>query len=165
MKFKFISLSILLAISTNVLAYKVISEEVKCIGKVKCGINVISENVNNVKKNFTKKIEVVSTSIDNKSGKVMQFVKIDALHMVELSNPSDEKKRYRYDMSVMCLDEGIKISRVIELEPGDYILNKYKPYVAIQKQNPGEYPISSEGILSGDGGGYTSRIAKLYILN
>ena len=87
--------------------------------------------------------------VTSKSGKVNQFITVDASHSVYIINNSDKSQRYSYHYDLKCADGAANYDRTIEIPARGNFRNDSYSYVAIQKTQPGTWRIEGQTKING----------------
>ena len=145
MKFKIITGIALSLISINALAEKTISEHFKSTPGFNAGIYSLGSKKNSL----SPQTASARVSVNGKSGRVRDFIKIDANHSIDINNKHSKTMRYTYRYNMKCADMSANYDRTIELEPGESFHNSSYSYGTVQRMEPGTWRIEAETIIEG----------------
>lgn len=124
------------------------------------GVKIISEKIT-ITPGFTggfvslteKKTSPTVTSatvfVTGRSGKVNEFIKIDANHSINILNKDNRVNRYSYHYILKCADGEAKYDRTIEIPANGSFQNASYSYLAIQSPRPGTFRINAQTTVDG----------------
>lgn len=143
MKYKLLTAITLSTISLNAFAFRVISEHITITPGFVGGFISVDE------KKTSPNVSSARVFVSGKSGKVMEYIKIDANHSINILNRDNRTNRYSYHYTLKCGDGEAKYDRTIEIEANGRFQNASYSYLAIQKAQPGDYRIEAKTSIDG----------------
>lgn len=159
MQFKLLAGVALSIISVNAMAERTISEHFKSTPGFNAGIYF-----GDSKKNATSpQTASARVSVNGKSGRVREFIKVDANHSLDINNKHSRNMRYTYHYNLKCGDMSANYDRTIELEAGESFHNSSYSYGTVQKMEPGTWRIEAETIIEGSESDRASDSATLQV--
>lgn len=102
-------------------------------------------------------------SVIGTSGKVNDYIKIDANHSVDINNRESEYRRFTYKYELKCDDGSANYERTIELKPRTSFHDNSYSYLSVQKAQPGNYRIEASTKIEGPESHSSKESANLII--
>lgn len=148
MQLKLLSILILFAISFQAMAFegkgfKIVSEKVTQSAGFNGGFQEIAPK---------KKVDVFANAMAwayNAEGRVMDYIKVEGDHSVNISNYSSQTQRYTYTFVLSCEDAYEKFERTVDIYPQGSFSDSSHSYGTVQKENAGTFGINVSTNISG----------------